>query len=85
MPLASWTMMRFYDARIDAEGIRFSGISERGGEFWIREALAPEGRSRREQREMALQAMEDAIDRGDEPGEVVTALEGRKPGRSGPG
>lgn len=63
--------MRFYDPQIDAEGIRFSGIAERGGEFWIREALAAEGRSRREQRERALEAIEQAIDRGDEPGQVV--------------
>ncbi len=71
MPIAQWSMMRFYDPHIDAEAIRFSGISDRGGEFFIREPLAPAGKPRRLQREKALEAITQAIDQGCEPGQVI--------------
>lgn len=70
MPLTAHQTLRFYDPRIDADAIRISGFSGRG-EFWIKEALAPAGAKRREQKERALDLIEQAIEAGLEPGEVV--------------
>jgi hypothetical protein len=71
MPLISISEVRFYDPLSDSEAIRISGFSDRGGEFWIREALAPAGKSRRLQREKAMDAIAEAIAAGLEPGQVV--------------
>ena len=72
MPLlTAWNEVRFYDPFIDAEGVRFSGFSDRPGEWWMRLPRAPAGKARRLQRERALDRIRDAIEAGMEPGEVV--------------
>lgn len=70
MPLTAHQTLRFYDPRIDAEAIRISGFSGRG-EFWIKQPLAPAGAKRRAQLEESLDLIEQAIEAGLEPGEVV--------------
>lgn len=69
MPLKTWQTFRFYDPVRDVDSIRFSGYSGRG-EFWIAEPAAPAGKSRREQLDRVLDQIEDAIEGGQEPGEV---------------
>jgi hypothetical protein len=64
-------VVRFYDPIIDADAARFSGFSDRGAEYWVREALAPAGKSRRLQRERVWEGIKAAIEAGLEPGEVI--------------
>lgn len=71
MSIAGYQQIRFYDPAVDAEGVRISGFDGKGGEFWMRLALAPAGRARRAQREQALAAIAEAIEIGLEPGEVI--------------
>jgi hypothetical protein len=70
--MTHYTETVFYDPFIDDEGVRISGFSSVGGEFWMRGPRAPAGRQRRLQRERALEAIRMAIEAGLEPGEVVT-------------
>ncbi len=69
--MTAFQELRFYDPFIDAEGIRISGFDGRGGEYFMRLPLAKSGRARREQRNDALAAIEEAIKAGLEPGEVI--------------
>jgi hypothetical protein len=69
--MADWREVRFYDPYIDGEGVRVSGFSDRGGEFWSRQPLKPAGRERVKQRHKTLAAIEQAIMGGREPGEVI--------------
>lgn len=69
MPIRHWQEIAFYDPMNDCQAVRISGFSGHG-EYWISEALTLPGKSRRAQREAALDRIEAAIERGDEPGEV---------------
>lgn len=69
MPLTGWTETRYYDPFLDEEGVTITGYSGHGA-YWIRQVMAPPGKSRRAQREAALDLIEVAIDTGQEPGEV---------------
>ena len=71
MPMTAHQQIRFYDPYTDSEGVRISGFDGKGGEFFQRLALAPSGKARRLQREKALEAIEEAIEAGLEPGEVI--------------
>lgn len=68
--MASWREVRLWDMWIDDMAVRVSGFSDRGGEFWSRQRLAPAGRERVKQRHKTLAAIEQAITAGQEPGEV---------------
>lgn len=70
MPLTAYQQIRFYDPMLDCEAVRISGFSGRG-EYWMKLPLDPSGRRRREQKEKALEAIEEAIASGCEPGEVI--------------
>ena len=69
----TWTRNRSYSVADDAEMVTYVGYSGHGT-YWIRRPLAGRGRSRREQQEEMLDAIEDSIDAGDDPGEVTARL-----------
>lgn len=69
MPLLAWQPFYYYDLVNDTEAVRYEGFSGHGS-YWFAEALVPAGKSRREQKERILDRIEEAIERGDEPGEV---------------
>jgi len=75
MPIQHWDECRFYDPIQGCDAIRFSGHSG-CGVYWISEPASPPGKSRRAQRERALDLIQVAIERGDAPGKVdVAAIE----------
>ena len=61
--------MRFWSPVLGCDAARLSMVDERGGEFW-RVVPVSGGKAWREARDRALDAIEDAVARGDEPGEV---------------
>ena len=63
--------VEYYNPVRDVLAVRFSGFSDRGGEFWVSQPRAPAGRQRRLQRERVAFAIQQAIESGQEPGEVV--------------
>jgi hypothetical protein len=63
--------IHFWDPGLDADAVRISGFDGRGGEFWMKLPVAQAGRARRAQMAQALAAIEEAIEAGLEPGEVV--------------
>ena len=67
--------VEYYDPVRDSLSVRFSGFSDRGGEFWVSEPRAPAGRQRRLQRERVAVAIQQAIEAGHEPGEVLIEVE----------
>ena len=69
MPLQAWTKFEFYDVSHSTMAVRYEGFSGRGSYWMIRPATSP-GKSRREQQERALTLLDEAIERGDVPGEV---------------
>lgn len=69
MPLRTWQTVNFFDPMTGEDAIMFLGYSGHGT-FWIKESAVPAGKSRRAQRESALDRIEAAIDAGAEPGEV---------------
>lgn len=60
---------RFYSPMHDSIAARLSMVDERNGEFW-RVVPITSPRTYRKERELALDAIEEAIDMGAEPGEV---------------
>lgn len=62
--------VRFYDPFTDAQSVRISGFSGRG-EFWCNRPLPAAGRDRRVVLAAAIELIEQAIEQGLEPGEVV--------------
>jgi hypothetical protein len=71
MPMTAHQTIRFYDPSIDGEAVRISGFDGRGGEFWCKRALPVSAKARRAQKEEALELIEQAIEAGLEPGEVI--------------
>ncbi len=67
--MAAWSEYRRYDVMRDCEVARLSMTDGRGGEYW-REIAVGRAAAYREAREQALDAIEDAMARGDGPGEV---------------
>lgn len=67
--MSGYSAYRFWSPLLGADAVRFSMVGERNAEYF---AIVPggEGRVYRENRDRALDAIEDAIARGDEPGEV---------------
>lgn len=70
MPLITWSETKFYDPKVDADSITYSGFSGHGT-YWLRQPLCPPGKSRRKQKEEALDWIEAAINQGHPPGEVT--------------
>ncbi|HEX5321490.1 MAG TPA: hypothetical protein VFW46_20200 [Stellaceae bacterium] len=67
--MPAYSSMRFYSPVLDAEALRLSMADERNSEFY---AVIPArgGKEERELKQAALERIEDAILRGDVPGEV---------------
>jgi hypothetical protein len=72
MPIQHWDEMKWYDPVNDRDSIRVSGHSGHGV-YWVSQPLTLPGKSRRAQRTHLLYLIEQAIERGDEPGEVAYA------------
>lgn len=70
MPMRSWNKFDYYDPDVGGMAVRYQGFSGHGT-YWLSRPAAPGGKSRREQRDWALTLIEEAIERGDEPGEVA--------------
>ncbi len=70
MPLVSWNKIDYPDLATGDMAVRYQGFSGRGT-YHLTLPAAPGGKSRREQREWALTLIEEAIETGDEPGEVA--------------
>lgn len=70
--MSGYRAFRFYSPDLDAEAVRLSMADGLGREFF---AIVPSsiGRRWRECRDAALDAIEGAIDAGDQPGEVRVA------------
>lgn len=65
-----YQVIRYYSATTDAEMARISMFDSRGSEFWT-EVQAGGGRKWRVARERAVELIANAIESGDEPGEVI--------------
>lgn len=61
---------RFYSPTLDAEAVRLSMADGAGREYYMIVAADEAGRRWRERRDEALAAIDDAIARTDEAGEV---------------
>lgn len=70
MPVRAYNETLYYDPMNDRDSIRLTGFSGFGA-FWISQPVTQPGKSRRAQREHLLGLIEQAINRGDEPGEVA--------------
>lgn len=70
--MTAWNEIKFYDPINDRDSIKIIGYSG-SGSYWVGQPLTPPGKSRRAQREHLLYLLEQAIKRGDEPGEVAYA------------
>lgn len=71
MPVTAFQTLRYWDVALDGEAVRISGFDGRGGEYWTKRALPTSARARRAQREEAEALIEEAIEAGLEPGEVL--------------
>jgi hypothetical protein len=69
--LTSFSQVRFWDIATNEMAVRFSGFDDRGSEFWMKEPMTRAGESRRKQRERVMALIQEAIEAGLEPGEVV--------------
>lgn len=67
--MTAWNEIKFYDPINDRDSIKIIGYSGFGS-YWVGQPLTPPGKSRRAQREHLLYLLEQAIKRGDAPGEV---------------
>lgn len=67
--MTAWQDTKYYDPINDRDSIRITGYTGFGA-FWISQPLTLPGKSRRAQREHLLYLLEQAIKRGDPPGEV---------------
>ncbi len=67
-----YRQFRFYSPTLDAEAVRLSMANEAGQEYYMIVAASEAGRRWRERRDEALAAIDDAIGRQDEPGEVLS-------------
>lgn len=69
LKLKTYQRMLHYDPSLGGDAVVFIGFTGRGS-FSIRALIAPEGRRRREQKNEMLARLADAIEAGQEPGEV---------------
>ncbi len=65
-----YRQFRFYSPTLDAEAVRLSMADEAGQEYYMIVAASEAGKRWRERRDEALAALDDAISRRHEPGEV---------------
>jgi hypothetical protein len=72
MPLRAFQTITYYDPSLDGEAVKVTGFSGHGA-YTVTLLKGAEGRERRQQKEVALDAIEDAIEAGDAPGEVSKA------------
>jgi hypothetical protein len=70
--MSGYRAFRFFSPQLDAEAVRLSMADEAGQEYYIIVAADEAGRRWRERREEALAAIDAAIARKDEAGEVRT-------------
>ena len=68
----AFSEFRFYSPILDAEAIRISMVNARNAEFFMI-IKADDGRRYREKRDEALSMIEEAIEAGLEPGQVLPA------------
>lgn len=68
--MSDYVEHRFYSPLLDSEAVRISIADLYNSEYFCIVAAPSNGRFLREARERALNALMDAVDRGDEPGEV---------------
>jgi hypothetical protein len=66
--LTSWNDRTFYSIEHDCEVGRISGYDDNNQEFWI---VVEAGRGYREKRDAAVIKIMEAIERGDDAGEVL--------------
>ena len=59
---------RHYSPLTDSEMVRVSMVGRQNQEYFSIIAAEPSGKAYRERRDKALDALEEAIDRGDPPG-----------------
>lgn len=69
MGLSSYQIIRYYSAATDREMARISMFDERGSEFWTE--VLHGGKEWRKKRDEAVELLANAIEAGDEPGEVI--------------
>ena len=70
MPLTAYSKFDYWNPGTGDMAVRYSGFSGHG-EYWLSLPAAPGGKSRRGQRDWVLTLIEEAIGRGDNPGEVA--------------
>jgi hypothetical protein len=63
--------LRFWSVMLGSHAVRLSMVDARGGEFYRIVSVESPGKAYREMRDLALTAIEGAIARGEEPGEVA--------------
>lgn len=68
----AYSEFRFWSPILDADAVRLSMSGTKGGEFFVI-IRADDGKKYRERRDRALGLIQQAIDEGLEPGEVVPA------------
>lgn len=68
--MSTYQVIRYYSTTTDAEMARVSMFDSRGSEFWT-EIPAAVGKKWRASRERAVELLANAIESGDEPGEVI--------------
>jgi hypothetical protein len=68
--MIGYATMRFWSPLLGSPAVRLSMVDDRGGEFYSIIAVDRSAKAYRAARDRALDAIEEAIYRGDEPGEV---------------
>jgi hypothetical protein len=69
MPLQAWSKFEFFDMDTGEMAVRYSAFSGHG-EFWMKLPMTKPGQSRRQQQEWVLTLLNEAIEDGQERGEV---------------
>lgn len=68
--MSGYREFRFYSSTLDADAVRLSLADDQGREYYAIVPVSAPGKSWREQREATLNAIDDAIAEGKQPGEV---------------
>lgn len=69
--MAPYFAHRYWSPTLGMPAVRLSMADDHGGEFWRIIPVDGSSAKYREDRDAALDAIEDAIARGDDPGEVL--------------
>ena len=64
-------IFRFWDIQTTSEAARISIADDQGQEYWMKVLKPGTGRGWREARHQAIEQIQDAMDAGEPPGEVV--------------